>query len=186
MSQVAFGGGLDPVLLSEALAAIDQTLAEDTHEHFKRAYSHELARELAREDLEAAALPGVLELLDSLQSSSQVIMGLLTGNYQHTGCQKLKRVGIDPDRFEVRIWGDAASTRPGLVRHALDSTGVAAARTLVIGDTPRDVHCAKANGCTAFAVTTGFSQAEELALAGADVVVENLLDCGPLWAWIER
>jgi phosphoglycolate phosphatase-like HAD superfamily hydrolase len=47
---------------------------------------------------------------------------------------------------------------------------------IVIGDTPRDVHCAKANGCVAFGVATGPYALAELREAGADVVVVDLTE----------
>ena len=51
---------------------------------------------------------------------------------------------------------------------------------IVVGDTVRDVHCAHENGSVCVAVTTGGSSAEELRAAGADIVVEDLRDPGPL------
>jgi phosphoglycolate phosphatase len=50
----------------------------------------------------------------------------------------------------------------------------------VIGDTPRDVACAHAHGCVAFAVATGPYSVDELRQAGADVVVADLTDPTPL------
>ena len=51
---------------------------------------------------------------------------------------------------------------------------------VVIGDTPRDVACAQAHGCVAFGVATGRFSSDVLREAGADVVVEDLADPGPL------
>ena len=51
---------------------------------------------------------------------------------------------------------------------------------VVIGDTPKDVDCALANGCVAFGVATGRYSADELRAAGADIVVESLLEPSPL------
>ena len=47
-------------------------------------------------------------------------------------------------------------------------------RVVVIGDTPRDVDCAKKNGCRSVAVATGWHTAEELRKTEADEVVEDL------------
>jgi phosphoglycolate phosphatase-like HAD superfamily hydrolase len=47
------------------------------------------------------------------------------------------------------------------------------------------VHCAHQNGAVCLAVATGGSSAEELRAAGADVVVEDLTDPGPLLRLIQ-
>ena len=47
-------------------------------------------------------------------------------------------------------------------------------------DTVRDIECAKANGCVAFAVGTGPNTAEELQTLGADHAVKDLADPSPL------
>jgi phosphoglycolate phosphatase-like HAD superfamily hydrolase len=54
--------------------------------------------------------------------------------------------------------------------------------TIVIGDTPNDIRCAHANGCTCFAVATGLYSVDDLRRAGANVVVPNLADPQPLYA----
>ena len=53
-------------------------------------------------------------------------------------------------------------------------------KVIVIGDTPRDVACARAHGCIAFAVATGGHAVETLEACGADVVVRDLADLSPL------
>jgi phosphoglycolate phosphatase-like HAD superfamily hydrolase len=46
----------------------------------------------------------------------------------------------------------------------------------VVGDTPEDIRCARANGARALAVSTGRHSAEELREHGPDAVFENLSD----------
>lgn len=57
---------------------------------------------------------------------------------------------------------------------ALTGIRVGYADCIVIGDTPRDVRCAKPYGAVALAVATGSYSMEELKEAGADVVMEDL------------
>ncbi len=45
---------------------------------------------------------------------------------------------------------------------------------MVIGDTPRDVRCAKAGDAESIAVATGVFDAEALRATDADLVVETL------------
>ena len=59
---------------------------------------------------------------------------------------------------------------PGLVRRAVDISGIAARETLLIGDSRRDLEAARAAGVTAALVRTGKGAREERA-------------CGDLAAW---
>jgi phosphoglycolate phosphatase len=101
---------------------------------------------------------------------------------------KLPVVGIDPGWFVANGFGDEAPTRGELVRLAMDRAASHAGRRLdgsdviVIGDTPRDVACARANGCACLAVATGNFTMEEL--EAADAVLADLTDPGPLWAML--
>lgn len=61
--------------------------------------------------------------------------------------------------------------------HALTGIRVGYADCVVIGDTPRDVRCAKPYGAVSVAVATGGYSMEELREAGADVVMEDLTRC---------
>ena len=185
LAGVNFGGSLDPVILQQATANYNLEFDEHRHRHFRSAYSSELSLELAQ--LEAAtALPGVFELLAKLREAACATIGLLTGNYEETGCQKLTAAGFDPTWFSPRIWGDAAPTRPGLVEHALRlHPEVSPKAVIVVGDTIRDVECAKVNGCRVLGVATGAGTKDELVQAGADVVVDDLADPAPLFSLIE-
>ena len=87
----------------------------------------------------------------------------------------------------IGAFGDEAPSRPELVPVAAErfavahGTRIAPSCILVIGDTPRDVHCALENGCRALAVATGLHSIDVLRDAGAHVVVEDLRDPAPLW-----
>jgi phosphoglycolate phosphatase-like HAD superfamily hydrolase len=51
-----------------------------------------------------------------------------------------------------------------------------AEEALVIGDTPKDIACARAMGARCLAVATGKFSAEQLRVCGADMVVQGLDD----------
>lgn len=182
---VNFGGSLDPVILQQAAVSFAFEFDAERHRHFRSAYSAELSLELAR-DRAAEALPGVFDLLAHLRTAACATVGLLTGNYEETGRQKLTAAGFDPGWFSPCIWGDAAATRPGLVEHALRlHPGMLPEAVIVIGDTTRDIECAKVNGCRVLAVATGADSKQELLLAGADLVVDDLKDPAPLLSLID-
>jgi len=185
LAGVNFGGSLDPVILQQAAANHNLEFDEHRHRHFRNAYSSELSLELAQVEA-ATALPGVFELLAKLREAACATIGLLTGNYEETGCQKLTAAGFDPSWFSPRIWGDAAPTRPELVQHALRLHPEVLPNTvIVVGDTIRDVECAKVNGCRVLGVATGASSKDELVHAGADLVVDDLADPTPLFSLID-
>jgi phosphoglycolate phosphatase len=106
-----------------------------------------------------AILPGVLSLLDVLAKDGQAI-GLLTGNVRRGAQIKLTAHGIW-DRFSFGAFGDDNSDRNQLGpiakrrAEAALNTEFAAHDIVVIGDTPKDIACARAFGAVAVAVATG-------------------------------
>lgn len=124
-------------------------------------------------------LPGVRELLEALLARDDVAIGLLTGNWRRGAGIKLSRPGLDR-YFSFGAFGDGVLDRdllPPVARaSALESLGrdFAPAETLVIGDSPLDVGCARAHGIPCLAVATGWTAAAALAAAGADRVVADL------------
>lgn len=184
-------GGLDPSIFVEAASRRGLDEVETRQASFREAYLRILPDELAAGGEAVRALPGVLAALRRLRDDRVATLGLLTGNYAPAIPIKLGAVGIDPDWFDVTVSGDDASTRPGLVpvaveRHARRGATIERERILIVGDTPRDVHCARENGCRALAVATGKYPAEALRAAGADVVVADLSSPEPLFALVEE
>jgi len=136
-------------------------------------------------------LPGVGELLAALRATEGVLLGCVTGNFAEAARMKLQAAGIDPDSFGANGFGGQAATRSALVRLAMDRGASLAGQpirahdVIVVGDTPRDVDAAKANGCACLAVATGNFTAEVLSAAGPDAVVSDLTDPAPLWALLD-
>ncbi len=183
-------GGLDPVIFAEGAAVSGVAINDEHHRAFHDHYIAELEAQIAANMHVFTVLPGVHDLLAMLRrraaTQQDIAMGLVTGNYTRAVPVKLKAARIDPGWFEITAFGDEAPTRPQLVELALKkfeqrhNKRIEPRRVVVIGDTPRDVHCAKAHGCVAFAVATGHYDAKALHAAGADFVVPNLLDPTPL------
>lgn len=131
-------------------------------------------------------LPGVRDALVALQAEGAV-QSLVTGNIPALAAMKLEAFGLD--RFvdlEVGAYGDDDSDRAVLVRLAIERVeakygrGFKPEHAVVIGDTPHDVRGALDNGALAVGVATGSSDADELAAAGAHVVLPDLRDLKPL------
>jgi phosphoglycolate phosphatase-like HAD superfamily hydrolase len=87
--------------------------------------------------------------------------------------EALDRLGVDEQDAEFEILEEP---HPGLFGRMRGEGRADPRRVIIIGDTPRDVHCAKAHGCLCLAVATGGYSAQELRECGADVVLQDLSD----------
>jgi phosphoglycolate phosphatase-like HAD superfamily hydrolase len=129
------------------------------------------------DDLSAHLAPGVPEVLDLLAAHDDVDLALVTGNMQCVARLKVDRAGIG-HRFArgQGAFGSDSEDRTDLpaiarARHgAPDGTPYPREQTVVIGDTPRDIACARADGVHVIAIATGPFRPSDL--AGADVVID--------------
>lgn len=123
-------------------------------------------------------LPGVHESLDQCVQRGAVI-GLLTGNTKRGAAIKMQHFQLD-HHFSFGAFGDDHADRNRLGPVALERAGnlhgrsFLAERTLVIGDTLKDIACAKAMGARCLAVATGHFSEDELRHYGADFVLATL------------
>jgi phosphoglycolate phosphatase-like HAD superfamily hydrolase len=187
---VTFGGGLDPVLFAEAAAQSQLTDHHLHHDRFRAHYIEELRDVLGQAGV-VTVMPGIPQVLTTLYeratSSGDVALGLLTGNYSEAVPLKLEAAGIDRRWFSITAFGDEAASRPDLAGLALQRYAanhgrrIEPWRVVVVGDTPRDVQCAKAHGCMALAVATGPYTVAQLQQTDADAVVADLSDPQPLY-----
>ena len=183
---IQVSGHLDPLIFAEAAAMNGLSNDPLHHKAFRDHYLVQLEANLEAAGKEVRTLQGINETLAILRKRTDVVLGLLTGNYTRAVPIKLRAVGIDMEWFSVTAFGDEAASRAGLVALAMDKyqsiygQRVKNQWVVVIGDTPRDVACAKAHGCVSFAVATGSYRIDDLRKAGADVVVKDLSDSNPL------
>jgi phosphoglycolate phosphatase len=135
-------------------------------------------------DLSAHVTPGMTELLEEIESRGRDRLALVTGNYEAIARMKLRAAGIG--RFFPGGQGGFGSDhedRAALPRIARRRAGDEEApfprrQTVVIGDTPRDIACARADGVRVLAVATGpFTAAE---LREADAVASDVRELGTL------
>jgi phosphoglycolate phosphatase len=128
-------------------------------------------------DLEAHVAPGIAELLDALSVVETVRLSLLTGNYERIARTKLDRAGIGrhfprgqgafgSDAEQRELLGPIARARAG----SRDAP-YPRQHTTIIGDTPLDIACARADGLQVIAIATGPYEAD--ALSEADAVVND-------------
>jgi phosphoglycolate phosphatase len=140
----------------------------------------EVCAELYPEDLSDHVIGGVRELLSWLADRDDVVVGVLTGNFECVAKLKLQRAGIGSMFASgAGAFGSDAEDRaalPAIARRRAGSAGGPHARseTIVIGDTPQDIACARADGVRCVAVASGEHGGAEL--AGADLVVRDAIE----------
>jgi len=141
-----------------------------------------LHEELADRGHRAYTLPGVPQLLDALESKSNVILGLLTGNLEQGARAKLAAVGLDVGRFRIGAYGSDHEHRHELPAIARDRSrgvlgiDVPGERIVVIGDTPADLTCGKSLGASAIGVATGRYSVAQLLEHDPVAAFEDLSD----------
>lgn len=124
--------------------------------------------------------PGVRELLAALRTLDRPpLIGLLTGNIRRGAELKLRAHGLW-DEFETGGYGDDHEDRDQVAVAALRRVSERLGRpvsprdVLVVGDTPRDVQCARAIGARVLAVATGGCSMEDLRECAPDWLVDTL------------
>jgi len=113
-------------------------------------------------------------------------LGIVTGNIEATAKLKLLHGGL-LEYFEPNGFGCGCDhpDRIEIARIALERSGNPE-HAVLIGDTPRDVEAAKANGMVSIAVTTGIFDSKTLEKAGADYVFEDLSDTERLFSVLDQ
>jgi phosphoglycolate phosphatase len=183
MEKVNRLGQLDPQIIAAALEHNHVEAADGRVDLFLRRYFENLRAEIHTSEV----LPGVLDLLKTLRESGGAVLGLVSGNFAESARIKLLGVGIDPEWFVANAFGGDGRTRADLVRRAIAEAAellqhhLPSSDVIVIGDTPHDVDCAKANGCRSVAVASGWVTAATLREAKPDVVIDDLTDPKPIW-----
>lgn len=180
-ADVQMAGRTDPEIVREALQK--QGIAWDPAlvEAFRRRYLELIGPELEAPSPTKRLMPGIPAVLDALQALGFVTLGLLTGNWRGGAEAKLSHFGIN-GYFRLGAFADDAEQRDRLLPFALQRmrqlTGLAIPpeRVVVVGDTIRDIECARPHGAVTLAVATGGNTAAELAAASPDYLLADLSD----------
>ncbi len=180
LSRVDFAGATDTGIIAQlfGLHGIEHT-AENIG-RFQEGYFPSLARLLP--EREGRVLPGVPELLAALAGRDDVQVALLTGNFATGARLKLEYYGLW-QHFPFGAFADDHADRnklgPVAVTRAVQHVGrpFAVERDVwIIGDTPKDVACARAFGARVLAVATGRHGEESLRQHSPDVLRADLSD----------
>ena len=183
--RVRMSGKTDPLIGREYLAA----MAIEEKEELVEAILFRLARNLADAHeaghlhIEGAAKPGVAEVLDRLSTDPGIIQTLLTGNVYDNAVVKVTAYGLDKWLdLTIGAYGSDSDDRNRLVPIALERLETKQGITVVpsdvwvVGDTPRDLACARSAGARCMLVATGKYSLSELEGLGADAVMADMID----------
>jgi len=177
-----FAGMTDPQCVAEIMrmAGVSEEVIRDRRTACLDRYVVHLTNEMRNHD-GAKIFPGVKELLERLSARDDVLVGLLTGNVQRGAMLKLERFKLGR-YFRFGAFGDEHEDRGELARIALMKAERIVGRPVggdeatVIGDTPRDVACARAIGARAVIVATGLVSRDELTAAEPDIILNSFED----------
>jgi len=186
---ISMAGKTDMQILKEGFVLHDIDCSNGNIPEFFRSYTRHLRESIGKSC--GHIKPGIREALRELQSQKGSVLGLLTGNIEEGARIKLDCFGLN-SYFKVGAFGNDAEDRDRLLPIAVDklykqsSMQVNFRDCIVIGDTPRDVSCAKPYGAFSVAVATGPYSAVTLSEAGADVVFKDLSDTAAFMSAISR
>ncbi len=185
-ADVLFAGRSDRAI-AEDLMTVHGIVADDgSWLRFVNAFVPRLVEVLP--ECQGAVLPGVIELLDELEKSDQVLLGLLTGNIAEGARAKLSYYQLW-NRFAFGGFGDDWTDRNDIAAAALSAARSYSSQSqlepqrnhdsesesvIVIGDTPADVQCARSIGAYAIAVCTGGASREQLQAEEPDLLLDDL------------
>ncbi|WP_353683992.1 HAD family hydrolase [Thermodesulfovibrio sp. 3907-1M] len=125
--------------------------------------------------------PGVKDFIEFIHYELKYPIGLLTGNLEKGARIKLDPFGLN-SFFPTGAFGSDHEDRNKLLPIAVKrfskrfNNYLDFHQCIVIGDTPRDVACAKPYGAKVIAVATGPYGVETLKKTEADMVVETLTE----------
>lgn len=174
-------GAIDRQLIVEEMlfAGVPEArILERLNDAYEAEYNY-FAEHVDRKLYASYELPFVRDLLQSLWERSY--LGVLTGNYHQLGWLKLEILGLK-QFFPFGLFGNEAEKRTDLAAQAIPRAkahfGVhfAPRDIIIIGDTKRDIDCARAIGARVIATATGHVPWDILQAAAPDLAVHNLSD----------
>ena len=183
--RVRMSGKTDPQIVREYLSDMSIEATPDLIETVLRHIETELAAVAATGRLaaEGTACPGVTAILAELAARPSVLSTLVTGNVYPNAVVKVAAFGLDKWlNLSVGAYGSDDHDRTVLVPRAMSRVAEQTGwrpdpnQVWVIGDTPRDLECARAAGVRCLLVGTGRYTADSLEGIGANAVFDDLSD----------
>jgi phosphoglycolate phosphatase len=183
INEVDFAGKTDLAIYREALECEGITIPIIRERlPLVEAATVEILNHLASTGLVFRLCPGVTELLETLSVDSRFMPSLLTGNVEKLAEAKLRVAGIW-HYFKGRgAFGSDDEERDHLPAIAAERINAHLSRTLppnrfiIVGDTPRDISCARHFGAPVVAVASGMHTVDQLRPFAPDALLTDLSD----------
>jgi len=176
-------GNTDPLIVGDifAKAGREVCIGPDTWKSFTSQLQASYRDHVARGMTTIRPMPGAHALLQRLSGQTEFYASVVTGNFEATAQVKLTSAGLMGFLSRGAYASDSAH-RPDLPAIARQRWEVATGRTMtaaqcvVIGDTPKDLQCARANGMKCLLVGTGRYPVQELVYWQPDACLTDLSD----------
>ena len=176
-------GNTDPLIVKDIFIKAGVEIAVEP-EHWERFTLHLQAS--YRDHVACGAttihpLPGAEPLLQHLSAVMEFHASVVTGNFEATALVKLESAGLG-SYLSRGAYASDSEHRPDLPSIARERWEMAAGRTItagqcvIVGDTPKDLECARANGMKCLLVGTGRYPVEELEYWQPDACLADLSD----------
>ena len=183
ISEVDFGGKTDLAIYREALECEGVT-PDQIRGRLPVMESRMVAllEEMALTGQVYRLCAGVRELLDVMKADSRFVTSLLTGNVERLAEAKLRVAGIHHYFQKRGAFGSDAEERdhlPAIAAQRINehmSLNLAPEKFIIVGDTPRDIKCARHFGARVVAVASGQHTSEQLSQHKPDALLEDLSD----------
>lgn len=187
-----FDGMTDRAIVRGGLSAIGVPVTPEEVDAVLAAYLIELEDEVRKADPAKYRVHlGMEHAIEHALKSTEVAVGLGTGNIKEGARIKLERVGIH-HHFGFGGFGSDHEDRIELIRTGAERGAkklgmpLSECRVVVIGDTPKDVAAAQGIGAESIGVGTGSFTAKQLLEVGATFAFDNLANEGALKALLGR
>lgn len=183
INEVDFAGKTDLAIYREALECEGITPANISGRlPMIEAATVEILNHLSSTGQVFQVCPGVCELLDALSDDSRFLTSLLTGNVEKLAEAKLRVAGIwqyfgrrgafgSDDENRDHLPAIAAERISAHLGHALGPE-----QFIIVGDTPRDISCARHFGARVLAVASGMHTVDQLKHYSPDILLDDLSD----------
>lgn len=174
----SFAGCTDGAILARGFReAMGRDITPGERDRFFQVYL-DLLPGLVAEATHYRVLPGIREVLETLSERPDCQVGLCTGNLERGARAKLARGDLNRF-FRFGGFGSDSDDRGVLTAIAARRAREIAGRDVevtVIGDSPRDLEAARANGFRSVLVATGFHDLKTLAALAPDLLFPSFAD----------
>ncbi len=188
---ISLSGRTDTWIIRTAMSRAGVAIDDKTVNAFKEHYFERLSQEIVKPGRKKQVMPGVTSLLKGLRQRKDIVLGLLTGNWEKSGRIKLAHFDLS-EPFKFGAFADDSPDRNMLLPFAVSryvqlyNEEPSVENIYIIGDTPFDIKCAKPHGARSVAVGAAHYSVDELARHEPDHLLPTLQNADEFHKIIDR